>query len=54
MIRINSNRGIEMDINQIWTAALAYIKQDINSVIGFNTYIRDAVPISFENNCFIN
>lgn len=42
-----------MDINQIWTAALAYIKQDINSVIGFNTYIRDAVPISFENNCFI-
>lgn len=38
-----------MDIKQIWTAALSYIKQDINSVIGFNTYIKDITPISIEN-----
>ena len=42
-----------MDIKQIWTAALSYIKQDINSVIGFNTYIKDVTPISYENGNFI-
>lgn len=38
-----------MDIKQIWTASLSFIKQDINSVIGFNTYIKDITPISIEN-----
>ncbi|MDD6735666.1 MAG: chromosomal replication initiator protein DnaA [Clostridiales bacterium] len=42
-----------MDIKQIWTASLSYIKQDINSVVGYNTYIKDIVPISFENNSFV-
>lgn len=42
-----------MDINQIWSASLSYIKQDINSVVGYNTYIKDILPISLESGNFI-
>ena len=42
-----------MDTKQIWSAALTYIKKDINSVVGFNTYIKDIVPISFDGKIFI-
>lgn len=41
-----------MDIKQIWSAALSYIRKDINSVVGFNTYIKDIVPVSFDGEIF--
>ena len=41
-----------MDIKQIWSAALSYIRKDINSIVGFNTYIKDIVPVSFEGDVF--
>ena len=41
-----------MDTKQIWSAALAYIRKDINSVVGFNTYIKDIIPISFDGEVF--
>ena len=37
-----------MDIKQIWHASLSYIQNDINSVVGYNTYIKDIVPVSLE------
>lgn len=46
------NRGIIMDVIEIWEHALSYIRQDINSVVGYNTYIKDARPISYENDVF--
>jgi len=42
-----------MDTKQIWSAALTYIRKDINSVVGFNTYIKDIVPVSFDGEIFI-
>jgi chromosomal replication initiator protein len=42
-----------MDTKQIWSAALTYIRKDINSVVGFNTYIKDIVPVSFDGEVFI-
>jgi len=42
-----------MDTKQIWLASLSYIKKDINSVVGFNTYIKDISPISYDGNTFI-
>lgn len=41
-----------MDNKQIWSAALSYIRKDINSVVGFNTYIKDIVPVSFDGEIF--
>lgn len=41
-----------MDIKQIWSAALSYIRKDINSIVGFNTYIKDIVPVSFDGEIF--
>ena len=41
-----------MDIKQIWNASISYIQNDINSVVGYNTYIKDIVPISFEGEDF--
>ena len=41
-----------MDVNEIWEHALSYIRQDINSVVGYNTYIKDAKPVSYENDVF--
>lgn len=41
-----------MDNKQIWSAALSYIRKDINSVVGFNTYIKDIIPVSFDGEIF--
>ena len=41
-----------MDIKQVWSAALTYIKKDINSIVGFNTYIKNITPISFDGEIF--
>ncbi len=42
-----------MDTKQIWFAALSYIQKDINSMVGFNTYIKDITPISYDGENFI-
>ncbi len=42
-----------MDINQIWSASLSYIQNEINSVVGYNTYIKDITPISYEDESFV-
>lgn len=42
-----------MDIKQIWSSSLSYIQNEINSVVGYNTYIKDIVPISYEGENFV-
>lgn len=37
-----------MEINQLWSASLSYIQSEINSVVGYNTYIKDIIPISYD------
>lgn len=41
-----------MDAKEIWEHSLSYIRQEINSQVGYNTYIKDAKPISLENGVF--
>ncbi len=41
-----------MDIKEIWEHALSYIREDVHSIVGYNTYIRDAQPVYFENGQF--
>lgn len=41
-----------MNVNEIWEHALSYIRQEINSIVGYNTYIKDIKPISYENDVF--
>ena len=38
-----------MEIKQLWSASLSYIQSEINSVVGYNTYIKDIIPISYSN-----
>lgn len=42
-----------MNTEQIWSASLTYIKNEINSAVGFNTYIKDIIPLSFDGTNFI-
>ena len=42
-----------MDIKTIWSASLSLIQKDINSVVGYNTYIKDITPISYTNEVFV-
>ncbi len=42
-----------MDIKQIWSDSLSYIKDEINSAVGYNTYIKDITPISYEDEIFL-
>lgn len=41
-----------MKEKEIWEHALSYIRQEINSPVGYNTYIKDARPVSYENGVF--
>lgn len=41
-----------MEVKEIWEHALSYIRQEINSPVGYNTYIKDARPVSYENGVF--
>lgn len=41
-----------MNVNEIWEHALSYIRHDINSIVGYNTYIKDTKPVSYENDVF--
>lgn len=42
-----------MNCEQIWSASLTHIKNEINSAVGFNTYIKDIIPLSFDGSNFI-
>lgn len=42
-----------MDINEIWSLSLSYIQNEINSVVGYNTYIKDINPVSFDGETFV-
>lgn len=39
-----------MDKNELWSIAKPYIIKAINSEVSYNTYLKDAVVISFESN----
>ena len=41
-----------MDKIEIWKHAEHYIISSINSDVIYNTYLKDAVPVSFDNNIF--
>ena len=41
-----------MDINEVWKHAQPYIMSNINSGVVYNTYLKDAFPISYENSVF--
>lgn len=42
-----------MNTEQIWSASLSFIKNEINSAVGFNTYIKDIIPLSFDGTNFV-
>ncbi len=41
-----------MDINDVWNHAQPYIRTDINSIVAYNTYLKDSFAVSYENNIF--
>ncbi len=41
-----------MDKFELWSHAKPYIIKDINSEVLYNTYLKDAIVVSFENNIF--
>jgi len=38
-----------MNVEEIWDYALSYIRSDSGSIVGYNTYIKEAKPLEFEN-----
>ena len=41
-----------MDINEVWKHAQPYIMSNINSGVVYNTYLKDAFPVSYDNSVF--
>ncbi|MBQ7794366.1 MAG: chromosomal replication initiator protein DnaA [Clostridia bacterium] len=41
-----------MEIKEIWESSLSFIRRSISSMVGFNTYINVAKPVSFNNSVF--
>ncbi len=41
-----------MEIKEIWEDSLSFIRRSISSMVGFNTYINVAKPLSFQNGIF--
>ncbi len=41
-----------MEIKEIWESSLSFIRRSISSMVGFNTYINVAKPVSFKNGIF--
>ncbi len=41
-----------MEIKEIWESSLSFIRRSISSMVGFNTYISVAKPISCQNGIF--
>ncbi len=42
-----------MDIKDIWESSLSFIRRSISSMVGYNTYIKVAKPVSYNNGIFI-
>lgn len=38
-----------MNVEEIWDYALSYIRSDSGSIVGYNTYIKEAKPLDFSN-----
>ncbi len=38
-----------MNVEEIWDYTISYIRKDSNSYVGYNTYIKEAKPINFNN-----
>ena len=38
-----------MNVEEIWDYSLSYIRNDSGSMVGYNTYIKEAKPIDFKN-----
>lgn len=38
-----------MEIKEIWESSLSFIRRSISSMVGFNTYINVAKPVSYNN-----
>lgn len=38
-----------MNVEEIWDRSLSYIRNDSGSIVGYNTYIKDAKPLDFKN-----
>ena len=41
-----------MEIKEIWESSLSFIRRSISSMVGFNTYINVAKPVSYNNSVF--
>lgn len=41
-----------MDAKELWENSLSDIRQEINSPVGYNTYIKESKPISYDNGVF--
>ena len=41
-----------MNVKEIWEYSLSYIRRNSDSLVGYNTYIKEARPISYENGIF--
>lgn len=41
-----------MDIKDIWESSLSFIRQSISSMVGYNTYVKVAKPVSYSNSIF--
>ena len=41
-----------MDKNEVWKHAQPYISADVNSDVIYNTYIKDAVAVAYDNSSF--
>ena len=38
-----------MNVEEIWDYSLSYIRNDSGSIVGYNTYIKEAKPLDFKN-----
>ena len=41
-----------MDLKDIWEGSLSFIRQSISSMVGYNTYIKVAKPVFYDNHLF--
>lgn len=41
-----------MELKDIWETSLSFIRQSISSMVGYNTYIKAAKPVFFDNGLF--
>lgn len=41
-----------MDLKDIWESSLSFVRQSISSMVGYNTYIKAAKPVFYDNQIF--